>query len=474
MAFTKFNIISTGADTNSGSTTANGAVYTSTSGNWSTVTNQFTPTDGSTPASSINVGDWVSIYVNASAATSYVAQVTAVAAGVNGAITVSSTIDYGTPPTTATGTMSLKAGGAWASFTPIANFGTATVPVSTEIDIKLATYTLSAGLTIALKGTALLPLWYRGYVTSVGDLDSPPSPASSTSYPTISAGTNLVTLSGALDQWSGLSFTSSRSGAGAQVTTTNNHKFFFCRFANSAANASATAMTTTSAGGGTFEHCYFSSSATATSIVTISSTSGNDSFFTDCWFAGANSGTTQVGALISSTNSALFTRCTFYQPGSHAISQTSTGRVTVDSCTFYQPLGDGIHYSGVPGTSSRVRNCYFYQCGGFDINNATGSTIGNVALAYNVSNQPTSGHLNGFGDWNEFGALSEAINPFVSSTDLHLTSSSVGAGAGLPQQWENQTSGLNSTLDVGAWQRAVSGGAAGILVAPGWSGGFNG
>jgi len=47
-----------GNNVNAGSTTNNTAAYTSTNGNWSTVTNKFTPTDGSTPASSVNVGEF--------------------------------------------------------------------------------------------------------------------------------------------------------------------------------------------------------------------------------------------------------------------------------------------------------------------------------------------------------------------------------------------------------------------------------
>ena len=83
MAWQDLYIQSGGNDKNSGSTTSNSAAYTSTSGNWDG-TSVFTPTDGSTPSSTVSVGDWVSVCTNASTATSYVAQVTAVGAASTG------------------------------------------------------------------------------------------------------------------------------------------------------------------------------------------------------------------------------------------------------------------------------------------------------------------------------------------------------------------------------------------------------
>jgi hypothetical protein len=57
---TKYSIMAfgSGSNLNAGSTSG-AAVYTSTAGNWD-VTNVFTPTDGQTTTSFVNVGDWVS------------------------------------------------------------------------------------------------------------------------------------------------------------------------------------------------------------------------------------------------------------------------------------------------------------------------------------------------------------------------------------------------------------------------------
>ena len=61
MSYTDFYMQTTGSNLNAGSTTSDAAVYTSTGGNFDG-TSVFTPTDGSTPASSIAVGDYVALY----------------------------------------------------------------------------------------------------------------------------------------------------------------------------------------------------------------------------------------------------------------------------------------------------------------------------------------------------------------------------------------------------------------------------
>src|SRR5690348_12581987 len=114
MAFTEFYCDPVnGLDINAGSTTA-AATHTATNSNWSTATKIYTPTDGSTPTTYVNVGDWVSIYVDGATTAVFVARVTAVAAGVNGGITVAGTTGaagtMGTAPTTSATGRSLTVG----------------------------------------------------------------------------------------------------------------------------------------------------------------------------------------------------------------------------------------------------------------------------------------------------------------------------------------------------------------------------
>src|SRR4051812_29003552 len=113
MAFTEFYCQTTGSNVNAGSTTNNSAAYTATNGNWDG-TSLYVPTDGSTPASSVNVGDFASVYIDGATLAVYVARVTVVAAGVNGTITLSTTAVAGTAPTSSATARTIKVGGAWA------------------------------------------------------------------------------------------------------------------------------------------------------------------------------------------------------------------------------------------------------------------------------------------------------------------------------------------------------------------------
>src|SRR5438105_4554317 len=99
MAFTEFYCNpSTGDNLNAGSTTGS-APYSSNAGNWVQGTRVFTPTDGSTPASNVSVGDFASVYPDGSSSPAgFVGRVTAVAAGVNGAITIDGTAKFGSAP----------------------------------------------------------------------------------------------------------------------------------------------------------------------------------------------------------------------------------------------------------------------------------------------------------------------------------------------------------------------------------------
>lgn len=123
----------------------------------------FTPSDGSTPASSVNVGDFVSVYVTAGATTTvFVGRVTAVAPGVNGAIT-NGIPGSGVYPANSSGahTITCVAGGAWkgpggASAFPV-NFVTNNMtdiagdPIRVTL-LNTAVYSVTSGMSVASQG----------------------------------------------------------------------------------------------------------------------------------------------------------------------------------------------------------------------------------------------------------------------------------------------------------------------------------
>lgn len=179
MAFTEFVCRSGGSNLNGGGIAAGtepgtSAAYTCTNSNWDG-TSSFTPTDGSTPASSVTVGDFASVYNDGATVAVYVARVTAVAAGANGAITLSTTAKSGTAPTSSATARTIKVGGAWkgpnaAEAFPfgfitaaLANSGGNQPRVNLKND---AQYNVSSSVAHSLAG----PVTFQGYTSSFGDL----------------------------------------------------------------------------------------------------------------------------------------------------------------------------------------------------------------------------------------------------------------------------------------------------------------
>jgi hypothetical protein len=173
-SFTEFYCISGGgANTNSGTTTSATATYSTVNGNWDG-TSVFTPVDGSTPASSISAGDFASVYVDGNTNATYIARIASVAAGANGAITLSTIAKCGTAPTSNATGRSLAVGGAWGGPTLIGdNFpfvfvgGSLTNASgnSPRVNCKGTWYVTNPIVDASAAG----PVWFQGYTNTIGD-----------------------------------------------------------------------------------------------------------------------------------------------------------------------------------------------------------------------------------------------------------------------------------------------------------------
>jgi hypothetical protein len=163
----------TGSNLNAG--TATGPATYSGVGD-SDGTQTFTPSDGSTPASTVSVGMYASIYVTSGATVCvFVGRITDVAAGVNGAITVSTTAKVGTIPAASAGahTITCKVGGAWAgpsgaTIFPFAFIGGTLTDASgntPRVNFKAGTYSPTASMAHNVAG----PCQFEGYTTTPGD-----------------------------------------------------------------------------------------------------------------------------------------------------------------------------------------------------------------------------------------------------------------------------------------------------------------
>lgn len=453
MAFNVFRIAASGGS-NANSGTTSSVIYTSSIAVWDG-TSQITGISGVLGV--VTVGDWVNV------ASTYIAQVTATSST---GFTLSTTAKYGTAP--GAGTVTVTDGGYFASQVAItAIFGTATVYNSTEFQWQAgnSAFTLSGTLTIGVVGTTTAPVWHRGFNTTPGDLDTG---STSLSYPTITAGANTVTFSGAFSIFSGLAVTSSRAG-GALTGSGVNQKYFHCQLITT--NASTSGLPLTAGGAGiVYVQCSFTGNAANNALIAVTQPTS----FYGCYLLGAGSGSTQVGMTTSNGAGIVVVGCTINKTGSHGVMIATSGSastVIIAGSTFNSCGGDSVRWVAAPATSvlgGAVINNTFVNSGtngsGYDIDNASGTNTAIPILANNDSYNPASGHLNGFGDLFELNPLTEISNPFVSSTNLSLIPTAVGANAGLPGQWEAQTAGLGGFPDVGAWVRKTT--AAGPVSLP--------
>lgn len=173
--YNEFYSLAGGSNLNAGSTTATAAVYTAVNGNWSAVTGAYIPTDGSTPASTVSAGMWASVYVDGATVGVYIGQVTTVAAGVNGQITVSLTAGAGAAPTTSATARSIKIGGAHLGPNAASGFPftLANLLRLTNSSVDRPRFNLKNDqeykITAAISCSANGPFVIEGYTTTPGD-----------------------------------------------------------------------------------------------------------------------------------------------------------------------------------------------------------------------------------------------------------------------------------------------------------------
>jgi hypothetical protein len=452
MAYTDFYMQSTGNDLNAGSTSADTAVYTSTGGNWDG-TSIFTPTDGSTPANSVNIGDWASIYPTGNTVSAYVAQVTAVGAGVNGTITLSTTAKFGTVPSVNSGSRNCKTGGAWASFATMPNLFVAnTLTFSMRVNVKQATYTNTTNTrTNALSGTASFSLWFRGYNTTPGDCDTNPA----LTKPTVSFTTGQYLISGDFNITSNIIFTAAQTTNGTvRVSGATMNTFMRCRFSGTAANANSRAFFCGSFNV-VFIACQFN--VTSTTVTEMISTTGT-MLLIDCSLNGAGTGAGTANGITTSGAVIVATGCVFNNIAAHCISFSGATLGFVCNNSYYNTgaNGDALRSSSTAIVVS-VNNIYA-NIGGYGVNSSAAAS-GKIVRSNNDSFSVTLGSANNVGDTPEFSPITDGSSPYNNAGSLDFSLAAItnargggapGVGGATPGTFEGET--YTSYLDNGAVQ----------------------
>lgn len=461
MAWSEFYWQTTGDNLNAGSTNADAAVFTSAAGNWDG-TSIFTPTTGATTSALVAIGDWVSIYATGATSAVYVAQVTAVGAGANGTITLSTTNKIGTAPTTGTGNRAAKAGGAWGKTGASAAdlgiltslFVTGTVAVATRVNVKAGVYAnTTVARTFGTSGAQAVPLWWRGYKTTPGDQDTNNVAVAGTDIPSFTWTTVGATAAGSHQTWSNIDFTSASTTAATFNATGFFPRTYRCRFTATGANALSKAYTASNSAA-VLVGCYL----TATSSSTVLAFTGNHGTAIGCYIVGGAIGITTA----SGSTGNVIVHCVIDSPAGDGIS--IAGSTWVINCSLNVLVGNGINLTTVSTSGNSIVNCLFRgnnTASKSAINNTSGTNsnivqcIGNGYYRW-VTN--ASGITETFAIFDQ-GTL--ASDPFTAAGAGDFSVTTIAAAKAVPGPFEN-TSAFQGYLDLGAVQRQASGGSANV------------
>jgi hypothetical protein len=465
MAWLELYMQTTGSNLNSGTDANDAAAYTSTGGNFDG-TSVFTPTDGSTPASNISVGDWVSLYNTGDTIVRYMAQVTAVGAGVNGTVTVSTTQKFGTAPTSNSGSRNLKKGGALASMDigqTNGAFNGGIAPTPARMNIKAGTYAHSNYRNF-FSGTTTNPCWFRGYKTTPGDLDGFPASVLTpgTDMPHLTWSFGSCQFGGGNNVYCRVSSISILSSSVSAVNIVGNGQyieFLRCRLESTVASSSARAFASSNNTGGAFAllGCYLKATSSADTIVLVGS--NTSVVIIGCYLEGGGNG-------VTATNTTPILNNLFAHIGDNGVVISGAGgRPIVMGNTFYDVGSDGIEFSGVVVTTpaAQIVNNIFEQIGGYSFNNSSGTVYATPGFLANSHYGVTSGVFSSnFGDDGELYQQLESASHFNNAAggDFSLKSTSVAKAAGFPALLEGNSN--HTFLDIGALQRQEAGG----VVAP--------
>lgn len=502
-----FFVQSGGNNMNGGSSSNNSAAYTSTNGGWNSGTLIFTPGDGSTPSGSVNVGDYASVYNDGTTGTPvFIGRVTAVGAGVNGTITISSTNNMGTAPTTSGTARSIKVGGAWAGpsgsitfpLLPLTGFanckdGSGNMPC---INFQCSgTGAIDAAMTATVTNNITGPYMMRGYKASVGDGDpatNGDTQANQVNYKyRVDGSTNaivLLTISAASVymkdfQFSNNGTTSSNNGvtitgAGTSLERVVVHDVRGNGISvGGGGNVCIECEAYSCNGSNTANFGGFQWSAGVSNQIFNNCTSHHNTGSNSCGWASSG----------SSGNGVILVNCEADDNGAHGLFEvtTNTAHLSCIDCGFDNNGADGIRLGRQGGGGSvTIENCNFEGNGqstgtGYAINR-TDSQLYRITVNNPRTWNNKTGTFNGTGIADIIGAVTGSATAYNSASggDFRLlgsdAASAKNAGRGYFTQTKASYSGTQGYPDIAAAQHQDAGGTAGLLVHPGMAGGMRG
>lgn len=337
--------------------------------------------------------------------------------------------------------------------------GVANYAAGDRVNVKAGTYTASSAITWSTSGGQYTPIHWRGYKTSIGDLDDLPTVqrVEATDMPFFD-NTDRFYIPASNVAFSNISFESDFYAAGVQTGGKSVH-FFRCRMVTKSTSSTARAFL----GAGTYgvlTSCYFDAPSTADVTVWIYQ-GGAAARILDCFITGGT-----IGLKIYPYTYAVVCNTVITNSATNAVSFIGTSPVFLRSCVFHNSGGDLVSAGNADGNAPcSISSCVFSDAGGYAINQNTGSETPFVMLSDNLyyDSSFTSGRTNNI--VYDFYPTVDTASPFVdaASNDFTISSSSNGYGRQLLVENVN----LTSYRDLGAIQHQdPSGGGGGAVLHP--------
>ena len=364
--------------------------------------------------------------------------------------------DYYVDATASGGGTGTSAGDPWTLAEAFSNAGT-----NQRVNIKAGTYSVSSPLFCNPALTTDNPLWWRGYKTSIGDLDNKFTGdlVDGTDIPVfeITSNNNYIILDAQYHMMSGLCF--KKKSTDAYPAFYDRRGFTWaknCRFVIEAASSVHANAKVISRNSGAIHLTYLNCEFKSNQAMNICVDNYTASFYSHCLFDASS-----ANYHLSGSGHGNDIQDCIFKGSTVACIYLSNARTKIQNNTFVDVGDDAIAFTGA---NPMVCNNYFHSVTGFCVSNKNASGTNDILLANNAFYNSANKFEN-MADANEFDAIADSSDKFVDKAagdySLQFTSNAYSAGNG--GFW---SLGSTDHADIGAIQSADPSGGGGAVLHP--------